>query len=143
MKTNILKKICMNNSIALAYLFGSQAEAGLRSLKNHDVKPSDSLADLDVAVLFEQGLPAPNQVTKLYACLHNQLSDLFIPFSLDLVFLQEHHSVFQAQVIMGICIYAKDEVWKSDFEEDVLRRAADFKPFLDKFFEERLEEIEL
>jgi len=132
----------MNNSIALAYLFGSQAEAGLRALKNHDVKPSDSLADLDVAVLFEQGLPAPNQVTKLYARLHNQLSDLFSPFSLDLVFLQEHHSVFQAQAIMGICIYAKDEVWKSDFEEDVLRRAADFKPFLDKFFEERLEEIE-
>ncbi len=132
--------ICEQYSIALAYLFGSQAEEGLKLLEGEDIKPSDSLADLDLAVVFNKKLPPYDQLPKLYANLYNQLMDLFFPFSLDLVFLQEQHSVFQAQAVTGICIYAENATFKSDYEESVMRRAADFKPFLEKFFEERLEE---
>lgn len=140
-KKEAFSAICKKNSIALAYLFGSQAEEGLKLLNDEELKPADPLADLDLAVVFNTNLPSSDQMPGFYAGLYNQLADLFLPFSLDLVFLQEQHSVFQAQAVTGICIYAEDENFKSEYEENVMRRAADFKPFLEKFFEERLEEI--
>jgi len=140
-KKRTLKKICKEYSIALAYLFGSQAEEGAKLLNGENITPVDSLADLDLAVVFNKGLPPSDQLPGYYAALYNQLEDLFAPFSLDLVFLQEQHSVFQAQAVTGICIYAEDENFKGDYEENIMRRAADFKPFLEKFFEERLEEL--
>ena len=133
------KTICKKNSIALAYLFGSQAEEGLKLLNGEKVRPVDSMADLDLAIVFNKNLPPSNQLPRFYADLYNLLADLFLPFSLDLVFLQEQHSVFQAQAVTNICIYAENVAFKSDYEENVMRRAADFKPFLEKFFEERLE----
>ena len=136
-----LKTICKNYSVALAYLFGSQAEEGLKLLNGENVRPVDSMADLDLAIVFNKNLPPSNQLPGFYADLYNQLADIFLPYSLDLVFLQEQHSVFQAQVVTGICIYAENETFKGDYEEDVMRRAADFKPFLEKFFEERLERL--
>jgi hypothetical protein len=61
--------------------------------------------------------------------------------SLDLVFLQETHSVFQANVISGHCIYAASSSIQEEYEENVLRLAADFRPFLEHYLDEVLEEV--
>ena len=127
-----LEAICKNNAIALAYLFGSQADKGRQILNGQETRADDRLADLDLAIVFRRGLPPSERVPKLYARLYNQFSEIFLPFSLDLVFLQEQHSVFQARAITGICIYSEDESFKSNYEENVMRKAADFKPFLEK-----------
>ncbi len=63
------------------------------------------------------------------------------PLSLDLVLLQETHSIFQLEAIKGICVYRESEQAKEDYEMSVLRRAADFGPVLAKFLEETLEEV--
>ncbi len=61
------------------------------------------------------------------------------PFPLPLVFLEENHSVFQSETFRGECIYASSEQIRDNYEMNVLRRAADFKPFLEKFLQEALE----
>lgn len=140
-KKNQLEKICREYSIALLYLFGSQAEKGLEVLSGNSVEPLDTLADLDLGVVFDSKLQSPEQIPKLYSDLYNHLEDIFKPFRLDLVFLQEQHSVFQSEVVLGICIYYESQSYREDFEENIMRRAADFKPFLEKFYQERLEEL--
>ena len=136
-----LIKICRQYSIRLLYLFGSQAEEGLQILNGSAIELSDPLTDLDLGVVFRNGLPAAAKLLKLYSALDNLLTDLFLPLPLDLVFLQEQHSVFQAEAVTGICIYTDDPLYKEYYEEDVMRRAADFKPFLEMFYKERFEEI--
>lgn len=136
-----LSTICQENDIVLAYLFGSQAEAGLAILKGTPVSAQDPLADLDLGVIFRHRIPSPEELPRVYARLHNQLAGLFIPLYLDLVFLQEQHSVFQANAVTGICIYVEDETIKSEYEENVMRKAADFRPFLERFLDDHLEEV--
>lgn len=136
-----LASVCQENDVTLAYLFGSQAEAGLAILNGTPVSVQDHLADLDLGIIFRHSMPSPEELPRVYARLHNQLADLFIPLNLDLVFLQEQHSVFQANAVTGICVYVEDETIKSEYEENVMRKAADFRPFLERFLDEHLEEV--
>ena len=138
-KDKVLAEICQKYNIRLAYLFGSQVEKGLRILQGEKVGVSDLLTDLDVGVVTCDPLPLPAQRSKLYADLAIDLGDLFEPFPLDLVFLEENHSVFQAEALKGRCIYASAEGAKDSYELNVLRRAADFRPFLEMFLQEALE----
>lgn len=138
-KMDAFKQICKYHNVALAYLFGSRAEEGLSILKGQTLLNNDPLTDIDLGIVFAQDLPGTSRLPDLYAELYNELSDLFLPFPLDLVFIQENHSVFQAEAICGICVYSCDEVFRQSFEEDVLRRAADFRPFLEKYLDEYLE----
>ncbi len=70
------------------------------------------------------------------AMVKSALQDLFSPYSVDLVFLEEHHSVFQMEAIRGRCAYSiSDEYW-FDYEEAIARRAADFRPVLDAYLED-------
>ena len=145
--------MCANNSvkkidliaekygIGLIYLFGSRAETAKEILNGASSEIDDPLADIDVGVVFSEGLPHKDKRVFLYADIFNDLEDLFMPFPLDLVFLEETHSVFQAEAISGYCIYSIDTDFRDGFEENVLRRAADFRPFLDKYYEELLEEV--
>ena len=68
------------------------------------------------------------------------MEDIFKPYKLDLVFLQECHSVFQFEAIKGICVYSISEEFKDNYEMMILRKSADFKYVLDRFYEEALEE---
>ncbi len=140
-KREKLKQICASHNVALAYLFGSQAEAGLDILEGKGCSGDDPLADLDLGLVFAPALPPAELIPDLYADLYNELEALFLPLPLDLVFAQENHAVFQAEVICGICIYCSDPPFREAYEEDVLRRAADFKPFLDRYLDEFLEEV--
>jgi hypothetical protein len=44
--------LCREHGIALAYLFGSQRDLGLRLLRGEPVSLSDPLADIDVGVVM-------------------------------------------------------------------------------------------
>ncbi len=138
-KLERLKKICQKYNIALAYLFGSQKENALRILEDKDVSINDPLADIDVGIVFSYDIENVKERYKLYGDIYNELEELFKPYPLDLVFLQESHSVFQVEALKGICIYSVSEEFKDNYEMMILRRAADFKYVLEKYIEEALE----
>ena len=140
-KLKLINKIAAKNDIALVYIFGSRFKTGLDTLRGVPIKNDDPLADIDIGVVFRTGLPSPRKRPEMYSSIFNQLEDLFVPFPLDLVFLQETHSVFQANAICGHCIYYFSLDFKETYEENVLRRAADFRPFLERYLDEMLEEV--
>lgn len=140
-KYDELASICRRHGVSLLYLFGSQALAGAELLAGKKAQPSDSLTDLDLGAVTEDSLPSPPLRAKFYAALYNELEDLFKPFPLDLVLLEENHSVFQAEALKGICIYQMSAEKRDRYEMMILRRAADFRPFLEKYLRELLEEV--
>ncbi|MBC7361701.1 MAG: nucleotidyltransferase domain-containing protein [Candidatus Aminicenantes bacterium] len=140
-----IKDICQQHQIALAYLFGSQKDLAYQILLGQKIEMTDPLADIDLGLVFKSHAAfalsphLPRHI--LYADLYNKLSELFLPYPLDLVFLQESHSVFQFEAIKGICVYAISEAFKDDYEMMILRRAADFKYTLETFAREALEQF--
>ena len=138
-KIEKLIEICQKYNIALVYLFGSQKENSLKLLNGEKVEINDPLADIDVGIVFSQDIESIPDRHKVYSNIYNDFEDLFLPYHLDLVFLQECHSVFQSEALLGICVYSISEEFKDEYEMMILRRAADFKYVLDKYTEEALE----
>jgi transcriptional regulator with XRE-family HTH domain len=138
-KIEKLREICQKYNIALVYLFGSQKENSLKLLNGEKVDIKDPLADIDVGIVFSQDIESIPDRHKVYSNIYNDFEDLFLPYHLDLVFLQECHSVFQTEALLGICVYSISEEFKDEYEMMVLRRSADFKYVLDKYAEEALE----
>jgi len=138
-KIEKLREICQKYNIALVYLFGSQKENSLKLLNGEKVDIKDPLADIDVGIVFSQDIESIPDRHKVYSNIYNDFEDLFLPYHLDLVFLQECHSVFQTEALLGICVYSISEEFKDEYEMMVLRRAADFKYVLDKYAEDALE----
>jgi predicted nucleotidyltransferase len=135
------KEICKQNGIILAYLFGSQAHNGYKVINGERVVQKDPYADLDLGIILDDENRLTGSMYKLHSTLYNQLDELFLPLRLDLVFLQETHSVFQFEAIKGICIYAASESIKEEYEHKILARAADFRWVLEQYYRERLEEL--
>jgi len=136
----LLDRLCREHGVGLVYLFGSQQEAALRLLGGENVALPDRLADVDVGVVLADPLPGPDERYRLYARLYNAFSDLFRGVPLDLVLLEENHAVFQAQAVAGRCVWAVSDAYRESYEARVLARAADFRPVLELFYRERLEE---
>ncbi|RLL85284.1 nucleotidyltransferase domain-containing protein [Petrotoga sp. Shatin.DS.tank11.9.2.9.3] len=144
-KLEFIKDLCKKYKIGLVYLFGSQKEKAYQLLKDNDdnnIKIDDPLTDIDVGIVFLFDLDSLKQRYKLYASIYNELEELFKPYKLDLVFLQETHSVFQTEALKGICVYSESESFKDEYEMMILRRAADFKYVLDLYTKEVLEKYE-
>ncbi|MCL6611014.1 MAG: nucleotidyltransferase domain-containing protein [Peptococcaceae bacterium] len=137
----MLNRIASDYGIALVYIFGSQVQTGLDLLAGAQREICDPLADIDIGVVFKAGLPGPADRIDLYSSIYNRMEDLFAPFPVDLVFLEETHSVFQANAVCGECVYCCSPGFKEIYEENVLRRAADFRPFLTRYLDEVLEEV--
>jgi predicted nucleotidyltransferase len=140
-KIAYLHRVFKKYDVALAYLFGSRAENGSMLLGGQDISDNDPLADIDVGIVFKKELPDGLDRANLYSNIYNDLEEIFRPHPLDLVFLQETHSVFQANAISGHCIYAASSRIQEEYEENVLRLAADFRPFLELYLDEMLEEV--
>jgi uncharacterized protein len=136
-----LERLAIINMISLIYLFGSQAQKGLALLNGATVEADDYLEDLDIGLVLRDELPSAEKMPTFYSNLYNQIGTLFEPLKPDLVLLQEQHSVFQAEAVYGICIFAESKFIQEEYEENILMRAADFRPVLEKFYEERLEEL--
>lgn len=135
------KDICKQNGIILAYLFGSQAHNGYKIISGERVVQKDPFADLDLGIILDDVNRLTGSMYNLHSTIYNQLDELFLPLSLDLVFLQETHSVFQFEAIKGICIYKVSEGIKEEYEHNILSRAADFRWVLEQYYRERLEEL--
>ncbi len=140
---NGLKKfleICKQNDIILAYLFGSQAKNGYKAITGERIVQEDPFADLDLGIILDDQERLNASMYKLYSTLYNQLDELFLPLRLDLVFLQETHSVFQFEAIKGICLYAVSDSIQEKYEHNILARAADFRWVLEQYYKEKFEE---
>jgi len=135
-----LAKIAQTYGLKLVYLFGSLSDLGEQYYEGLHPELSDPLADLDVGVVLLADEMLPLERADLYGALSIEFQELFSPFSVDLVLLEETNSVLQSEAICGKCIYYGSEELREDYEERILARAADFKPFLDLFYQERLEE---
>jgi len=121
MKDEVIRALAERYHIALIYLFGSQADKGIKYLKGKDIMP-DAFSDLDVAIVFKD---FPSEVIMTYGILYKEISELFDPFNIDLVFMHEVNTLFQYEIIKGVRIYEKDESHADDFEESIMKRSED------------------
>lgn len=115
------QKLAEKFGINLIYLFGSQAEAGEKYLKGELITP-EAFSDLDIAISFKN---IPQNSIRIYGEIYAEISEIFDPFHIDLVFIHEHNPIFQYEIIKGIRIYEEDENSAGDFEEIVMKKAAD------------------
>lgn len=118
---NQIRAIAQKYGIILIYLFGSEAERGRIYWEGERVSPHP-FSDLDVAVAFEKALPEPMET---YGRLYREISEIFAPFNVDLLFMQEVNTLFQHEIIRGIRIYASDEWIADEFEEGILKKSED------------------
>lgn len=103
---------------------------------------TDPLTDVDVGVVSRRPLPGPSERPRYYASVYNDLEELFRPLKLDLILLEENHSVFQFEAVKGVCVYQESQEKRDAYEMMILRRAADFRPFLEMYLREVLEEVQ-
>jgi predicted nucleotidyltransferase len=138
MKNKDIRALAERYGITIIYLFGSQADKGKKYLKGENVK-LDIFADLDVAIAFEK---QPAEPMEIYGALFKELSKIFDPFDIDLIFMHELDALFQYEIIKGERVYEKDEFSADEFEEGIMKRAEDllFKKRI--FNEEVMEAIE-
>ncbi|MBI5193805.1 MAG: nucleotidyltransferase domain-containing protein [Nitrospirae bacterium] len=136
-----LLRVCSGYQVLAVYLFGSMADEGVGLLDNKMPVDIDPLADLDVGVVFLLPLSDPKERVKLYKRLYSDLSDVFYPLSLDLVFLQETGVIIQSEAINGQLIYSRDDDQRTDYEERVIKFYQDWKPVYDQYTKEVLEAI--
>lgn len=114
--------ICEQYGIALCYLFGSQQERGKAILAGEKVPVVDEQSDIDFAVLFRTPPASP---LELYARLSLDLQDLVAPHRADLLFLHEVDHLVQLEAIRGINAYSFDAQLRENYEELVMKFAAD------------------
>lgn len=114
--------ICERFGIALCYLFGSQQQQGLACLQGAEIEAQDPESDIDVAVVF---IAKPHNAVDTYAKLSLEFGELFLPFHLDLVFLDEVDHLIQFEAIQGINIYSKDDSTRDTYESKVMAFAGD------------------
>jgi len=139
MKAKEIRNIAEKYGIAVIYLFGSQSENGTRYLQGNGINVED-LSDLDAAVFFND---IPSDPMKVYGALYKELSEVFEPFNIDLVFMHEVDTLFQYEIIKGIRIFAEDTSLADEFEEMILKRAADLafkKSIMDREILEAIED---
>ncbi len=134
---NAIEKLAKRFNVRIIYLFGSRKDEGTGYLKGHPVS-SKVKSDLDIGVVFG-GLP-PNK-TEVYGQMYIELSEIFEPFEIDLVFLEETDSLFQYEAIKGEVVYYDDMDFLDSYEESVMKRAEDYSFKLKEFERDLLEGI--
>jgi len=136
-----LANICKAYGILAIYIFGSIAKDGAALLESKMPKRIDPLADIDVGVVFLERPLKPKERIKIYGRLYSELSEVFSPFTLDLIFLQETGIIIQFEAINGILVYSSNEDLRVDYEERVIKFYQDWKPDYDQYTKEVLETI--
>jgi predicted nucleotidyltransferase len=121
MKAKELRDIAEKYGIAFIYLFGSQSENGARYLQGDGIAVEE-LSDLDAAVCF---INIPSDPMKIYGALYKELSEVFEPFNMDLVFMHEVDALFQYEIIKGVRIFAIDSSLADELEEMIMKKAED------------------
>ena len=135
MKNDEIRSVAERYRLSAVYLFGSQSEKGHEFLKREDTKP-DAFSDLDVAIAFETH---PVDVIDAYGILFKEISEIFDPFTIDLIFMHEVNPLLQYEIIKGVRIFAKDEFSADEFEERIMKKAEDLS-FKKKIFDKDIME---
>ena len=142
MNKEVLDRICKNYGILAAYTFGSMAEEGSTCLKgNKSIKIKDPISDIDLGVVFLEKPLSPKERIKIYGSLYSELCEIFSPFTLDLIFLQETGVILQFAAINGLVVYSYNEDMRLEYEEMVIKLYQDWKPDYDQYTKEVLEAI--
>lgn len=107
-KLEQFERVCRSHRVGLAYAFGSAA-GDLAALLNRAAPGAlTAMSDRDLGVVFSPRLDDMGVLAhQIYSQLVIDLGDL-IP-ALDLVLLEETHSILQAEAISGICVYAASD----------------------------------
>lgn len=116
-----LKGIFEKYGISIAYLFGSQMDAGLLYLRGKDIELEKG-SDMDIGVVFHH---TPRDIYQVYGGLYAELSKLFKPFNIDIVFMYEVSFIFRFEIIKGHRIFTANEDFADDYEDMVIRIASD------------------
>jgi predicted nucleotidyltransferase len=116
-----LAELLRKHEVRTAYLFGSQQEAGSDYLQGRETKV-DEKSDLDIGVVVNR---PPEHMFEYYGNLYADLSGIFQPFKIDLVFFHEVHALLKYDMIRGQCVYAADQRRTDDDEEMVMKTAED------------------
>lgn len=130
-KESKLSKVFESYGVKLAYLFGSQQDLGLNFLKKGD-KSILKNSDLDIGVFLDK---IPSGMFKFYGDLYHDLSELFEPFKVDIIVLNEVNHLLKFEIIKGHRLYAESSDFADDYEESVMKIAADLD-FKRKMFKE-------
>jgi predicted nucleotidyltransferase len=142
MKKKVLNRICKNYGILAAYIFGSMVEEGNACLEGKkSIKIKDPISDIDLGVVFLEKLLSPKERIKVYGNLYPELSEIFSPFTLDLIFLQETGVILQFAAINGLVVYSYNENMRLEYEVMVIKLYQDWKPDYDQYTKEVLEAI--
>jgi len=91
----------------------------------------EETSDLDIGILLEN--PHVNMY-KLHGDLYLNLSAIFEPFNIDIIFFREVNFLLKYEIIKGNRIYALDEEYADEYEESVMKFASDLS-FKRKMFE--------
>lgn len=133
------KRVCQQYNLICAYFFGSQAEIGEKILSGQRPDNEDRLSDLDLGVVFARF--HLKDKLEVHGALEGDLEEIFAPFSLDLVFLQETNWLLQYEAICGRVAYAISDELRTDYEEKVLKFAEDWKYTYQLYQQEVMEAI--
>ena len=115
-------------------------EVGEKLLDDAPIPVMDQESDIDIGTVF-MDFPIKAK-RKVYGLIYEDLSSLFYPHKLDLVFLQETNPLIQFEAIKGINLYTNDDFFKDSYEEMVMRLASDLQYFDNLYAQELLEAIE-
>jgi uncharacterized protein len=121
-RLDALVRLCRDNGLLAAYLFGSRADDGLRLLSGEAVPGAGS--DLDIGVLF----PEPGLDLHALVRLDLAFAETFEPLRVDVVPIQRVDPLFQVRIIDGHRVFAADSIAADLYELLVFRRAADLLP---------------
>jgi predicted nucleotidyltransferase len=116
-----LELIFKRFEVRIACVFGSNRKAGMAFLAGSKMDIEKG-SDLDIGVVFER---LPQKTYEIYGSLYAELSTLFEPFQIDLVFLQETSPLFQYDAINGEVTFCGDEFFCDEYEEMVMKTASD------------------
>lgn len=129
-KTSRLNTLCEKHKIVLVYLFGTQQDAGFKYLQDQ-VIAVEKISDLDIGLNVKS---PPDRMYEFYGNIYLDLSKLFEPFNVDIIFLHEVDALFKYEIVCGRRIYASDERIADEYEENILKIASDLS-FKRKIFE--------
>ncbi len=114
-----LAKTCSRHGVTLCYLFGSRASGF-----------ADATSDWDIGVVLE-ARPTGPALTGQWLVLVEALEGVFPSQRVDLLLLQDVPARLQSEAIHGEILYARDDTARADFEEGVMRRWMDLRPFIE------------
>jgi len=120
-----LEKILAAHGVGVAYLFGSQQEAGLQLLRGEPAVPKPG-SDLDLGIVWQQSPRDYQELSRWREALARDLAPLLAPFRLHLITLPEENAHVQHAAIHGTRLWAVSEAFDRDYRRQAWALYADW-----------------